>query len=46
MNRLIEHGKKIKLVETAYNSLAVDTAQDLKNVESMMRDDPLLDKYS
>ena len=45
MNRFIEHGLKVKLVETKYNTLAVDTEADLKLVESRMKKDKLLKKY-
>lgn len=39
MLRLLEHGKRVRLVETSIATHAVDTPDDLKLVESMMRDD-------
>lgn len=46
MNRFLEHGLTVKLVETKFETLAVDTQEDLKNVEIKMKDDLLLKKYS
>jgi len=46
MNRFLEHGLTVKLVETKFETLAVDTLEDLKNVELKMKDDLLLKKYS
>jgi 3-deoxy-manno-octulosonate cytidylyltransferase (CMP-KDO synthetase) len=45
MLRLLEHGYKVRLVETAIETHAVDTAQDLKMVEELMRDDPRTKRY-
>tara|TARA_Y100000590_G_scaffold211779_2_gene240002 strand:- start:23031 stop:23798 length:768 start_codon:yes stop_codon:yes gene_type:complete len=45
MNRFLENGYKVKLVEIDYETLAVDTQQDLKNVEIKMKDDSLLKRY-
>ena len=45
MLRLLEHGFKVRLVETGYDTHAVDTPADLELVESLMRDDPLVDRY-
>ena len=45
MLRLLEHGYRVRLVETEVNSHAVDTQADLDMVESLMAQDPLLDSY-
>jgi 3-deoxy-manno-octulosonate cytidylyltransferase (CMP-KDO synthetase) len=36
MNRVLEHGFKVRMVKTEYDSQAVDTAEDLKKVENIM----------
>ena len=41
MLRAIEHGYSIRLVETATGTHAVDTPEDLRLVETLMKDDPL-----
>ena len=45
MNRFLEHGLKVRLVEIDGETLAVDTPEDLKNVEIKMKDDVLLKRY-
>ena len=45
MNRFLEHGLTVKLVETNFETLAVDTLKDLKNVEIKMKNDILLKEY-
>ena len=45
MNRFLEHGLTVKLVETKFETLAVDTPEDLKNVELKMKNDTFLKKY-
>ena len=45
MNRFLEHGLKVKLVEIDDETLAVDTPEDLKNVEIKMKNDTLLKEY-
>jgi 3-deoxy-manno-octulosonate cytidylyltransferase (CMP-KDO synthetase) len=45
MMRLLEHGYRVRLVETEANSHAVDTQADLAMVESLMGQDPHLDRY-
>ncbi|PYS77441.1 MAG: 3-deoxy-manno-octulosonate cytidylyltransferase [Acidobacteria bacterium] len=45
MLRLIEHGLGVRLVETKEDTHAVDTPEDLRLVEALMRDDPLLQRY-
>jgi len=45
MLRVIEHGRRVRLVETEANTHAVDTAEDLRLVEALMKDDPLVVRY-
>jgi 3-deoxy-manno-octulosonate cytidylyltransferase (CMP-KDO synthetase) len=45
MLRVIEHGGRVRLVETEVNTHAVDTPADLRLVESLMKDDPLVLRY-
>jgi len=45
MNRFIENGIKIKMIETDNNTIAVDTPEDLANVERLMKNDSLIKTY-
>ncbi len=45
MLRWLEHGYKVKIVESPYESYSVDVPEDVKNVVRMMRNDPLLSRY-
>lgn len=45
MLRAIEHEEKIRMVETATKTHAVDTPEDLLLVESLMKNDPLISLY-
>lgn len=45
MLRVLEHGGRVRLVETEADTHAVDTPADLRLVESLMKDDPLLERY-
>ena len=45
LNRLIENGKKIKLIKTSDNLVGVDTFQDLKVAEKFLKNDPITKKY-
>ena len=45
MNRFIENGIKIKMIETDNNTIAVDTPEDLANVERLMKSDSLIKTY-
>ena len=45
MLRFLEHGYRVRLVETEVNTHAVDTPADLALVESLMRSDPLVAEY-
>ena len=37
MMRVLEHGLKVRMVPTKYNTHAVDTSADLINVEKIMK---------
>ena len=45
MMRFLEHGVPVRMVDTQFDTQAVDTPEELARVEDMMRDDPLLDSY-
>ena len=45
MMRFLEHGYRVRLVETTVSSHAVDTPADLAFVESLMSQDPLVGQY-
>ena len=45
MLRAVEHGLRVRLVETEADTHAVDTPEDLRLVEALMKDDPLLKHY-
>lgn len=45
MNRILEHGYRVKMVPEFFETQAVDTPSDLKKVEMMMSGDGLLKKY-
>ena len=44
--RILEHGGRVRLVETTEETHAVDTPEDLRRVEIFMKDDPLIPLYS
>ena len=46
MLRVVEHGFRVRLVETEADTHAVDTPGDLRLVEALMKDDPLLLRYA
>lgn len=46
MLRIVEHGGAIRLVEIEVDTHAVDTPADLRLVESLMKDDPLVLSYA
>ncbi len=45
MLRFIEHGHRVKMVQTDYATQAVDTPEDLKRVEKLLEKDPLTKEY-
>jgi 3-deoxy-manno-octulosonate cytidylyltransferase (CMP-KDO synthetase) len=45
MNRLLEHGRKIKMVKTKFKSCGVDVPADLTFVEGQLKTDQLVEKY-
>jgi 3-deoxy-manno-octulosonate cytidylyltransferase (CMP-KDO synthetase) len=45
MMRFIEHGVPVHMVETGFESHAVDTPEDLALVEGLMAGDPLINSY-
>ncbi len=45
MLRFLEHGERVHMIETEFDSQAVDTPADLALVESLMQDDPLCAHY-
>ncbi|MDP3395056.1 MAG: 3-deoxy-manno-octulosonate cytidylyltransferase [Methanoregula sp.] len=46
MNRVLEHGFKVKMVHTGFTTYSVDTAEDLAYVEECMQSDPLDPLYN
>jgi 3-deoxy-manno-octulosonate cytidylyltransferase (CMP-KDO synthetase) len=46
MLRVLEHGYKVKMVTSNYNTYSVDTPEDLANVAKLMNRDILLTKYA
>src|SRR5215210_5351113 len=45
MLRAIEHGRPVRLVEIEEETHAVDTPEDLRLVEALLKDDPLVRLY-
>lgn len=45
MLRAIEHGSRVRMVETNADTHAVDTPEDLRLVEHLMKGDPLILRY-
>ena len=46
MLRCLEHGYRVKMIESEYATHAVDTPEDLRLVEQIMERDPLFQKYA
>tara|TARA_B100002052_G_scaffold58743_1_gene51743 strand:+ start:18452 stop:19141 length:690 start_codon:yes stop_codon:yes gene_type:complete len=46
MMRVLEHGEKVKCVETKELIYSVDTFEDLQKVEKLMKNDPIFKNYS
>lgn len=45
MLRALEHGRRVRMVLTDADTRSVDTPADLRLVERLMRDDPLVERY-
>lgn len=45
MMRIIEHGYRVKIVESPFSTYSVDTEKDLRKVQEIMREDKLYKKY-
>jgi 3-deoxy-manno-octulosonate cytidylyltransferase (CMP-KDO synthetase) len=45
MLRFIEHGRRVKMIETSYSTHAVDNPADLELVQEFLSKDPLTQKY-
>lgn len=45
MLRVVEHGFRVRLIETDVDTHAVDTPDDLRLVEALMKNDPLVSRY-
>ncbi len=45
MLRLMEHGRKVRMIPTDRDTLAVDCPEDLVKVEALLRSDALLTEY-
>jgi 3-deoxy-manno-octulosonate cytidylyltransferase (CMP-KDO synthetase) len=45
MMRFIEHGRRVKMVETTFATHAVDNPSDLELVTELLHNDPLTQKY-
>ena len=45
MLRVLESGYKVKMVFSNFETYSVDTVEDLKKVEDLMTNDPLMEKY-
>ncbi len=46
MLRVLEHGYKVKMAPTPFQTHSVDTREDLELVQRLMANDPLIVKYS
>ena len=45
MNRFMEHGYNVRMIESEYDSHAVDNLEDLHLVTQLIREDPLTKQY-
>ncbi|WP_434637957.1 3-deoxy-manno-octulosonate cytidylyltransferase [Sulfurimonas sp. NW7] len=45
MMRILENGGKVKMIDTEYETKAVDTKEDLEKVVKIMKDDELFESY-
>ena len=46
MLRFVEHGRKVKIVESPDVSLSVDVPKDISRIEKLMKNDTLYNEYS
>jgi len=46
MLRWLEHGRKVRIVESPYETYSVDVPEDVEKVARVMRSDPLLAQYA
>ena len=46
MLRVLEHGYRVKMIYTKYDTYSVDTKKDLQKVEELMKKDPMVEKYA
>ena len=45
MMRFLEHGYRVRMVETEFDTYSVDTPEDLERIQEMMRSDDLTQTY-
>jgi 3-deoxy-manno-octulosonate cytidylyltransferase (CMP-KDO synthetase) len=45
MNRILENGLKVKMIFVEMNTYSVDTPEDLKCTEEVMKNDPFIKRY-
>ncbi|MDO8282171.1 MAG: 3-deoxy-manno-octulosonate cytidylyltransferase [Thermodesulfovibrionia bacterium] len=45
MLRVLEHGGRVKMAYSPYETYSVDTKEDLEKVESLMKNDKLIQRY-
>jgi len=46
MLRVLEHGYRVKMIMTEYETYSVDTTEDLRKVERLMKNDSLVSNYN
>lgn len=46
MNRILDHGYKVKMVYEDFDTYCVDTREDLQRVEKLMENDSLIKQYA
>jgi 3-deoxy-manno-octulosonate cytidylyltransferase (CMP-KDO synthetase) len=46
MNRAIQHGYKVRMVSSPFQTKSVDTEADRKIVDNLMKNDPIFRKYA
>jgi len=45
MLRVLEHGEKVRMALTSFETYSVDTAEDLRKVEKLIAEDPFVERY-